>query len=73
MVNNACQSMVLLEWSVKSDWSVKPSWYWLQDFVIGHWSVSMHLLLVVRIPFVGFVFVVDKSFVSKAPVLADIC
>ena len=29
----------------------------------------MHLLLVVRIPFVGFVFVVDKSFVSKAPVL----
>ena len=29
----------------------------------------MHLLLVVRISFVGFVFVVDKSFVSKAPVL----
>ena len=28
----------------------------------------MHLLLVVRIPFVGFVFVLDKSFVSKAPV-----
>ena len=43
------------------------------NFVIGHWSVSMHLLLVVRIPFVGFVFVVDKSFVSKAPVLVDIC
>ena len=38
-------------------------------FVIGHWSVSMHLLLVVRIPFVGFVFFLDKSFVSKAPVL----
>ena len=33
----------------------------------------MHLLLVVRIPFVGFVFVLDKSFVSKAPVLLDIC
>ena len=30
------------------------------------------LLLVVRIPFVFFVFVVDKSFVSKAPVLVDI-
>ena len=33
----------------------------------------MHLLLVVRILFVGFVFVVDKSFVSKAPVPVDIC
>ena len=43
------------------------------NFVIGHWSVLMHLLLVVRIPFVGFVFVVDKSFVSKTPVLVDIC
>ena len=42
-------------------------------FVIGHWSVSMHLLLVVRIPFVGFVFVLDKSFVSNSPVLVDIC
>ena len=28
-------------------------------FVIGHWSVSIHLLLVVRSPFVGFVFVFD--------------
>ena len=42
-------------------------------FDIGHWLVSMHLLLVVRIPFVGFVFVLDKSFVSKAPVADDIC
>ena len=24
VVNNACQSMVLLVWSVKSDWAVKP-------------------------------------------------
>ena len=31
-------------------------------FVISHWSVSIHLLLVVRSPFVGFVFVLDKSF-----------
>ena len=31
VVNNACQSMVLSVWSVKSDWSVKPAWYWLRD------------------------------------------
>ena len=24
VVNNACQSMVLPVWSIKSDWSVKP-------------------------------------------------
>ena len=71
-MNNACQSMMLLVWSVKSDWSVKPSWTCVK-FVISHWWVSMHLLLVVRIQFVGFVFVLDKSFVSKAPVLVDIC
>ena len=67
-----CQSMMLLVWSVKSDWSVKPSWIRVK-FVISHWSVSMNLLLVVRIQFVGFVIVLDKSFVSKAPVLVDIC
>ena len=75
-MNNACQSMVLLEWSVKSDWSVKPSCYWLQDSCkLRHRSVSMHLLLVVRsrILFVGFVFGMDMSLVSKAPVLVDIC
>ena len=31
----------------------------------------MNLLLVVRIPFVGFVFVLDKLFVSKVPLLVD--
>ena len=28
VVNNACQSMVLPVWSVKSDWSVKREWDW---------------------------------------------
>ena len=27
----------------------------LVKFVIGHWSVSIHLLLVVRSPFVGWI------------------
>ena len=73
-MNNACQSVVLPVWSVKNDWSVKPSWLKTRvKFVICRWSVPMHLLLVVRIPFVRFVFVLDKSFVSKAPVLVDIC
>ena len=36
-------------------------------FVISHWSVSIHLLLSrsVRSLFVGFVCVVDKSFVRR--------
>ena len=52
VVNNACQLMVLPVWSVKSEWSVlKPLWYWLQDyvtckFIIGHWLVSIDLLIV---------------------------
>ena len=55
VVNNACQSMVLPVWSVKSEWSVlKPLWYCLQDyvtckFIIGHWSVSIDLLIVSQI------------------------
>ena len=75
-VNNACQSMVLPVWSVNSDWSVRPSWCWLQDlcntFVISQWSVSTHLLLVVRSPFVGFVFVLNKSFVMHLYLLTSV-
>ena len=42
-------------------------------FVIGHWSVSIHLLLVVRSPFVGFVFVLDiKSFVRQLYLLISV-
>ena len=65
-VNNACQSIVLPVRSVKSDCSLSLHGIGcktLVKFVIGHWSVSIHLLLVVRSSFVGFVFVLDKSFV----------
>ena len=41
-------------------------------FVIGIWLVSIHLLLVVRSPFVGFVFVLDKSFVRHLYLLTSI-
>ena len=60
VVNNACKSMVLSVWSVKSDWPVKPYGIGRKTrvkFVIGIWLVSIHLLLVVRSPFVGFIFV----------------
>ena len=60
-MNNACQSMVSPVWSVTR---VK--------FTIGHWSVSIHLLSVVRSPFVGFVFVLDKSFVRHLNLLTPV-
>ena len=41
-------------------------------FVIGHWSVSIQLLLVVRSPFVGFAFVLDKSFVRHRCLLTSV-
>ena len=41
-------------------------------FTIGHWSVSIHLLLVVKSPFVGFVFVLDKSFVRHLNLLTPV-
>ena len=41
-------------------------------FTIGHWSVSIHLLLVVRSPFVGFVFFLDKSFVRHLYLLTPV-
>ena len=41
-------------------------------FLNGHWSVSIHLLLVVRSPFVGFVFVLDKSFVRHRYLLTSV-
>ena len=66
VVNNACQSIVLPVRSVKSDCSLSLHGIGcktLVKFVIGHWSVSIHLLLVVRSSFVGFVFVLYKSFV----------
>ena len=66
VVNNACQSVVLPVWSVKSDWSEKSlrgiGCKTRVKFVASRWSVLIHVLLVVRSPFVGFVFVWDKSF-----------
>ena len=38
--------------------------------VIG--PVSIHLLLVVRSPFIGFVFVLDKSFVRHLHLLTSV-
>ena len=75
VVNNACQSMVSPVWSVKNEWSVKPLGIGCKTrvkFTIGHWSVSIHLLLVVRSPFVSFVFVFDKSFVRHLYLLTPV-
>ena len=66
VVNNACQSMVLPVWSTRSDWSVSLNGIGCTihvKFVIGHRSVLIHLLLVVRSPFVSFIFVLDKLFI----------
>ena len=41
-------------------------------FVLGHWLVSIHLSLVVRSPVVGFVFVLDKSFVKHLYLVASV-
>ena len=48
------------------------------EFVNSNWSVSIRLLLVklsrsVCGLFVGFVFVVNKSFVSQLPAVVNIC
>ena len=53
VVNRACQSMVLPFWSAKSDWcrfSLNGIGYQTRvKFVIGHWSVSIHLSIVSQI------------------------
>ena len=46
VVNSACQLMVLPVWSVKSDGQYGIGCKTHVKFVIGHWSVSIRLLLV---------------------------